>query len=88
MGIFGRKSFLRSSGDVTVLNPFVSPTKPDAEYKTAELTIRGEVAQPFEMKAVKACLLAESKTIELQQTVELNGGDRDREICAGINSQN
>jgi len=46
MGIW-KEVFLRSSGDVTVRNPFVS-SKPDAEYKTAELTISGEVRKRFE----------------------------------------
>jgi len=72
MGIW-KEVFLRSSGDVTVRNPFVS-SKPDAEYKTAELTISGEVRN-VSNEAVKGVLRAEVEDIELQQTVELSGGE-------------
>src|SRR6267143_3966806 len=72
MGIW-KEVFLRSSGDVSVRNPFVS-SKPDAEYKTAELTISGEVRN-VSNEAVKGVLRAEVEDIELQQTVELSGGE-------------
>src|SRR6266850_478283 len=72
MGIW-KEVFLRSSGDVTVRNPFVA-SKLDAEYKTAELTISGEVRNVSD-QPVKGVLRAEVDGIELQQTVELSGGE-------------
>src|SRR5260370_40882889 len=72
MGIW-KEVFLRSSGDVTVRNPFVS-SKLDAEYKSAELTISGEVRN-VSNEAVKGVLRAEIEGIELQQAVELSGGE-------------
>ncbi len=72
MGIW-KEVFLRSSGDVAVRNPFVA-TKLDAEYKTAELTISGEVRN-VSNEPVKGVLRAEVDGIELQQPVELNGGE-------------
>jgi exo-1,4-beta-D-glucosaminidase len=72
MGIW-KEVFLRSSGDVAVRNPFVA-TKLDAEYKTAELTISGEVRN-VSNEAVKGVLRAEVDGIELQQPVELKGGE-------------
>src|SRR5712692_7898990 len=72
MGIW-KEVFLRSSGDVTVRNPFGS-SKLDAKYKSAELTISGEVRN-VSNEAVKGVLRAEIEGIELQQAVELSGGE-------------
>src|ERR1700682_5545848 len=72
MGIW-KEVFLRSSGEVAVRNPFVA-SKLDAEYKTAELTISGEVRN-VSNEAVKGVLRAEVEGLELQQTVELSGGE-------------
>src|SRR5260370_31682505 len=72
MGIW-KEVFLRSSGDVAVRNPFVT-SKLDAEYKTAELTISGEVRN-VSNEPVKGGLRAEFDGIELQQPVELGGGE-------------
>src|SRR5712664_904776 len=72
MGIW-KEVFLTSSGSVAVRNPFVA-TKLDAEYKTAELTISGEVRN-VSNEPVKGVLRAEVDGIELQQPVELNGGE-------------
>ena len=72
MGIW-KEVFLRSSGDVAVRNPFVA-TKLDSEYKTAELTISGELRN-VSNEPVKGALRAEVDGIELQQPVELNGGE-------------
>src|SRR5712671_624424 len=72
MGIW-KEVFLISSGNVAVRNPFVA-TKLDEEYKTAELTISGEVRN-VSNEPVKGVLRAEVDGIELQQPVELNGGE-------------
>jgi exo-1,4-beta-D-glucosaminidase len=72
MGIW-KEVFLLSSGDVAVRNPFVA-SKLDAEYKTAELTISGEVRN-VSNQPVKGILRAELDGIELQQPVELSGGE-------------
>jgi len=72
MGIW-KEVFLRSSGNVAVRNPFVA-SKLDAEYKTAELTISGEVRNASS-EPVKGVLLAEVDGIKLQQLVELSGGE-------------
>jgi len=72
MGIW-KEVFLRSSGDVAVRNPFVA-TKLDAEYKTAELTISGELRNASN-DPVKGVLQAEVDGIELQQPVELKAGE-------------
>ena len=72
MGIW-KEVFLRSSGDVTVRNPFVV-TKLDSEYKTAELTISGEVRNVSNQPA-KGVLHADVEGIELQQPVELKAGE-------------
>jgi exo-1,4-beta-D-glucosaminidase len=71
MGIW-KEVFLRSSGDVAVRNPFVA-TKLDAEYKTAELTISGELRN-VSNDPVKGVLHAEVDGIELQQPLELKAG--------------
>jgi exo-1,4-beta-D-glucosaminidase len=72
MGIW-KEVFLRSSGDVAVRNPFVA-SKLDAEYKTAELTISGEVRN-VSNEPVKGVLRAEVDGMKLQQAVELQGGE-------------
>src|SRR5260370_32064463 len=72
MGIW-KEVFLRSSGVVAVRNPFVA-TKLDEEYKTAELTISGEVRN-VSSEPVKGVLHAEVDGIAVQQPVELNGGE-------------
>jgi exo-1,4-beta-D-glucosaminidase len=72
MGIW-KEVFLRSSGDVAVRNPFVV-SKLNAEYKTAELTISGELRN-VSNESVKGVLRAELEGIELQQPVELSGGE-------------
>jgi exo-1,4-beta-D-glucosaminidase len=72
MGIW-KEVFLRSSGDVAVRNPFVA-TKLDTEYKTAELTISGELRNVSSV-AVKGVLHVEVDGIELQQSVELKAGE-------------
>src|SRR2546427_7931732 len=72
MGIW-KEVFLTSSGDVTVRNPFVA-SQLDAEYKTAELTISGEVRN-VSNQPVKGLLRAEVEGIELQQAVELRDGE-------------
>jgi len=73
MGIW-KEVFLRSSGDVAVRNPFVT-SKLDAEYKTAELTISGEVRN-VSNEPVKGVLRAEVDGISLLQPVELGAGDQ------------
>jgi exo-1,4-beta-D-glucosaminidase len=72
MGIW-KEVFLRSSGDVAVRNPFVA-SKLDAEYKTAKLTISGELRN-VSNEPVKGVLRAEVDGVELQQPVELSGGE-------------
>ena len=72
MGIW-KEVFLRSSGDVAVRNPFVT-SKLDAEYKTAELTISGEVRN-VSNEPVKGVLRAEVDGISLLQPVELAAGE-------------
>jgi exo-1,4-beta-D-glucosaminidase len=72
MGIW-KEVFLRSSGDVTVRNPFVA-TKLDSEYKTAELTISGEVRN-VSNEPVKGVLHADVDGIEFQQPVGLKAGE-------------
>jgi exo-1,4-beta-D-glucosaminidase len=72
MGIW-KEVFLRSSGDVAVRNPLVA-SKLDAEYKTAELTISAELRNASN-ESVKGVLRAELEGIELQQPVELSGGE-------------
>jgi exo-1,4-beta-D-glucosaminidase len=72
MGIW-KEVFLTSSGNVAVRNPFVV-SKLDAEYKTAELTISGEVRN-VSNEPVKGVLRAELDGIELKQPVALAGGE-------------
>ena len=72
MGIW-REVFLKSSGEVAVRNPFVA-SKLDAEYKTAELTISADLHN-VSNEPVKGVLRAEADGIDLQQPVELSGGE-------------
>ncbi len=72
MGIW-KEVFLTSSGQVAVRNPFVV-SKLDAAYKSAELTISAEVRN-VSNGPVKGVLHAELQGIELQQPVEINGGE-------------
>src|ERR1700682_3657171 len=72
MGIW-KEVFLTSSGNVAVRNPFVA-SKLYAEYRTAELTISGEVRN-VSNEPVRGVLRAEVEGIELQQAVELSGGE-------------
>jgi exo-1,4-beta-D-glucosaminidase len=78
MGLW-KEVFLRSSGDVAVRNPFVG-SKLDAEYKTAELTINGEVRN-VSSEPVKGMLLAEVDGIKLRQPVELSDGNAQSVHC-------
>ncbi len=71
MGIW-KEVFLTSSGKVAVRNPFVV-SKLGAEYKTAELTVSAELRN-VSNGPVKGTLRAEIEGIELQQPVELSGG--------------
>src|SRR5437660_5359003 len=72
MGIW-KEVFLSSSGNVAVRNPFVA-TKLDEKYKTAELTISGEVRN-VSSEPVKGVLRAELDGRELKQPVELAAGE-------------
>ncbi len=72
MGIW-KEVFLTSSGKVAVRNPFVV-SKLGAEYKTAELTVSAELRN-VSNGPVKGTLRAELEGIELQQPVELSGGE-------------
>src|SRR5260370_10317892 len=71
--VIWKEVFLRSSGVVAVRNPFVT-SKLDAEYKTAELTISGEVFN-VSNEPVKGVLHADLDGIPVQQPVELSGGE-------------
>jgi len=72
MGIW-KEVFLTSSGPVAIRNPFV-PSKLDAEYKSAELTISAELRNASK-DPVKGVLHAELEGIALQQPVELSAGE-------------
>src|SRR5260370_21228609 len=72
MGIW-KEVFLRSSGDVAVRNAFVA-TKLDAEYKTAELTISGEVRN-VSSEPGKGFLRAEADGIQRNRPLERTGGE-------------
>ncbi len=72
MGIW-KEVFLASSGPVTVRNSFVA-SKLDAQYKTAELTISATVRN-VSNDPVKGVLRAELDGMELQQRVDLGGGE-------------
>ncbi len=72
MGIW-KEVFLRSTGEVAVRNPFVA-SKLDAEYKTAELTVSGEVHN-VSSEPVKGVLRVDLDEIALRQPVELGGGE-------------
>src|SRR6266581_4428789 len=72
MGIW-KEVFLTSSGKVAVRNPFVV-SKLGAEYKTAELTVSAELRN-VSNGPVKGTLRAKLEGIQLQQPVELRGGE-------------
>ena len=72
MGIW-KEVFLTSSGKVAVRNPFVA-SKLGAEYKTAELTVSAELRN-VSNGPVKGTLRAKLEGVELQQPVELSGGE-------------
>ncbi|PYT49250.1 MAG: glycosyl hydrolase family 2, partial [Acidobacteria bacterium] len=72
MGIW-KEVFLTSSGKVAVRNPFVV-SKLGAEYKTAELTVSAELRN-VSNGPVKGTLRAKLEGIQLQQPVELSGGE-------------
>jgi exo-1,4-beta-D-glucosaminidase len=72
MGIW-KEVFLTSSGSVAVRNSFVG-SKLDPEYKTAELTITTELRN-VSNEPVKGVLRAGVEGIELQEPVELSGGE-------------
>ena len=72
MGVW-KEVFLTSSGPVAVRNPFVA-SKLVADYKTAELTVSGELRN-ISKDSVKGVLHAELEGIVLQQPVELSGGE-------------
>ena len=72
MGIW-KEVFLTSSGKVAVRNPFVV-SKLGAEYKTAELTVSAELRN-VSNGPVKGTLRAKLEGVELQQPVELSGGE-------------
>ncbi len=72
MGIW-KEVFLTSSGKVAVRNPFVV-SKLGAEYKTAELTVSAELRN-VSNDPVKGTLRAKLEGIQLQQPVELGGGE-------------
>ncbi len=68
MGMW-REVFLSSSGKVALRAPFVS-SKPDSQYKSAELTLSAELRNATD-QSVKAVLHAEIDAIRVSQPVEL-----------------
>ena len=72
MGIW-REVFLTQSGEISLRNPFVA-SKLGPEYKTAELTLSAEL-QNTSASPVKGTLHAQVQGFELQQDVELAGGE-------------
>jgi exo-1,4-beta-D-glucosaminidase len=72
MGIW-KEVFLTSSAEVAVRHPFVS-SKLDPEYKTAALTISAELRNASD-HPVKGVLRAELEGLQLQQPVDLAGGE-------------
>ena len=68
MGMW-REVFLSSSGKVALRAPFVT-SKPDPNYKTAELTLSAEVRNATD-QSVNAFLHAEIDAIRVSQPVEL-----------------
>jgi exo-1,4-beta-D-glucosaminidase len=72
MGIW-KEVFLRSSGDVSLRNPFVT-SKLDSDYKSAALTISADLRNVAN-HAVKGVFRAEVDGKQLSQEVALNAGE-------------
>src|SRR5258708_7384997 len=72
MGIW-KEVFLRTSGDVSLRNPFVS-SKLDSEYKNATLTISADLRNASN-HAVSGVLRAEVEGKQVSQPVSLNAGE-------------
>ena len=72
MGVW-REVFLRQSGEVSLRNAFVA-SKLGPEYETAELTVSAEL-QNSSSTRVKGILHAQLQGFELQQDLELAGGE-------------
>jgi len=72
MGVW-REVFLAQSGEVTLRNPFVASSLGPG-YETAELTVSAEL-QNTSATPVKGNLHAQLQGFELQQDVELAGGE-------------
>src|SRR6266446_1908311 len=72
LGIW-KEVFLRSSGDVSLRNPFVS-SKLDSEYKNAALTISADLRNASN-HAVNGVLRAEVDGRSVNQQVALNAGE-------------
>ena len=72
MGIW-KEVFLRSSGDVSLRNPFVT-SKLDSDYKNAVLTLSADFRNAAN-HAVKGVFRAEVDGKQVSQQVELNAGE-------------
>ncbi len=72
MGVW-REVFLAQSGEVALRNPFVA-SRLGPGYETAELTVSAEL-QNTSAAPVKGILHAQLQGFELQQDVELAGGE-------------
>jgi exo-1,4-beta-D-glucosaminidase len=72
MGIW-KEVFLRTSGDVSVRDPFVA-TKLDAQYKTATLTVSADLRNTAN-HAVKGIFRGDIDGISLEKPVELGAGE-------------
>jgi exo-1,4-beta-D-glucosaminidase len=72
MGVW-REVFLTQSGEVSLRNPFVA-SRLGPDYKAAELTVSAELRNTSST-AVKGVLHAQLQEFELQQQVELAGGE-------------
>src|SRR6202043_1805204 len=72
MGIW-KEVFLRSSGDVSLRNPFVS-SKLDTDYKNAALTVSADLRN-VSNHAVSGALRAEVDGKHVSQQVSLNAGE-------------
>jgi exo-1,4-beta-D-glucosaminidase len=72
MGVW-REVFLTESGEISLRNPFVA-SKLGPDYKSAELTVSVEVRNASSA-TIKGVLHAELQGFELQQNVELAGGE-------------
>jgi exo-1,4-beta-D-glucosaminidase len=72
LGIW-KEVFLRSSGDVSLRNPFVS-AKLDSEYKNAALTISADLRNVSD-QGVSGVLRAEVNGKQVSQPISLNAGE-------------